>query len=423
MTLGLEKAIAPLPFYRWPASTRPVKGYRYALGSMALVSVVNGMLYPVLALYVYGISEDLFLVGLTMALPFLAAVPMAYAWGLVSDRLGSRRLVMAACGCVGGLLFFALPGLDAWWLVAVRLVQISFTTSFVLLNAVATECYPERKGSSVGDLNLVGGIGSALGALAAGFLLPSDQLVVGSGAVTLVFAIAGLSTIAASLVLLPMDEKRRAAKTATEAAGEDVTKAVAKASTPSFGNRRGIAVVALASLLMPMSGYIVFSIFPVYLSGLDIPWDSTMVAGVFTALSAVTGIFASGLAGRACDRWGRKWVLVSAGAAYFIVWLGMGLTRDPLVTAFFWAVPVWSFFFVSATAMVSDLTTEEERGRGIGLVNSAINLGGAIGAIAAGYLLSRGIVDNVFPLAAAVALAGMAVALVARETLARRGDR
>jgi MFS family permease len=96
----------------------------------------------------------------------------------------------------------------------------------------------------------------------------------------------------------------------------------------------------------------------------------------------------------------------------------MGMTSDPLMTAIFWAVPVWSFFYVSATTMISDLTKGHERGRGIGLVNSAVNMGAAIGSLAAGYLLAVGTVSTTFFLSAAISLAGMAVALTARETLA-----
>lgn len=388
---------------------RIVRTYKHVLLAAGLISIINGILYPILALYMYGISEDFFLVGLIIALPFLAAVPMSFVWGTISDRIGSRRLVMAVSGTIGGALFFAMPFAGTTGLIILRLVQVGFTTSFVLLNAVATECFPKRKGRSVGNLALVGGIGQAVGALAAGILLPSRELFVGSDAVTLVFWMAGIITIVGALSLLPMKERRK------KSLATDFGHLLA------FGKRRGIAIVSMVALILPLAGYIVFSVFPIYLGSLDIPWDSTMVAGIFTALSAVTGIFASGLAGQACDRHGRKWVLVGSGIAYVAVWGLMGLTVQPVLIAILWAVPVWSFFTVSAITMVSDMTKPEERGRGIGLVNSTINLGGAAGSILAGYLLAKEMVSNIFFLAAAVALAGMAVALFARETLVRRG--
>jgi MFS family permease len=385
-----------------------VRTYKHVLLAAGLTSIINGMLYPILALYMYGISEDFFLVGLIIALPFLAAVPMSFVWGAISDRIGSRRLVMAVSGTIGGALFFAMPFADTAWLIILRLVQVGFTTSFVLLNAVATECFPKRKGMSVGNLALMAGVGQAVGALAAGILLPSRELFVGSSAVTIVFWLAGIITIAAAISLLPMRERRKKAL------------ATDFGSLLSFGERRGIAIVSMVALILPLAGYIVFSVFPIYLEGLDIPWDATMIAGIFTALSAVTGIFASGLAGRACDRHGRKWVLVGSGIAYVAVWGLMGMTVQPVIIAALWAVPVWSFFTVSAITMVSDMTKPAERGRGIGLVNSAINLGGAAGSILAGYLLSREMIDNIFFLAAAVALIGMVVAVFTRETLVRR---
>jgi MFS family permease len=392
----------PVSFLSRQQLTPAVRTYRHILLAMMLVSVINGMLYPILALYMFSISEDYLQVGLMMALPFLAAVPMAFVWGMLSDRIGSRSRVMALAGAAGGALFFAMPFLGPGPLIGLRLVQVGLTTSFVLLNAVATECFPRRKGRSVGDLNLMGAVGQMAGALAAGLLLPSRMMEVGSGAVQNVFFMAGIITICAALSLLPMRE--RAARSPPAGFREML----------DFGDRRGMAAVSAVSLLLPLAGYLVFSVFPVYLKGLAIPWDATLVAGMFTALSALTGIFAAGLAGRACDSWGRRGVLVSSGFAYAAVWALMGMTRDPLWTAALWAVPVWSFFYVSATAMASDLTSREERGRGIGLVNSSVNLGGALGSISAGYLLASGTVENTFFAAALVALLGATVALAAR---------
>lgn len=385
-----------------------MKSYRLVLLSMALVSVINGLLYSVLALYVYSVSGDFFMVGLIMALPFLAAVPMTFVWGALSDKIGSRRLVVAGAGLAGGLMFFPLPFLGTTGLISVRLVQVAFTTSFFLLNATATEFHPDRKGASIGDLALVAGAGQMAGALAAGFLLPSEMMYAGSDSLKLVFFLAGGITIAASLAVLPVRENCAKVE-ATKA--RDILK---------FGETRAMALVTLVALVIPLSGYVVFSVFPVYIGDLDIPWDATMKVGVFTALSAITGVFASGLAGRASDKWGRRPVLVGASVAYVLVWLGMASTRDPVVTAAFWAVPVWSFFYVSATAMAADLTRTEERGRGIGMVNSGINLGAAMGSIASGYLLSRGVVHNVFFVAAGIAAIGTVVALACRETHSRR---
>jgi MFS family permease len=219
------------------------------------------------------------------------------------------------------------------------------------------------------------------------------------------FSVSGTVTILAALSLLPMRERY----TRPQSNGFR--------GMLSFGQGKALLPIIAVALILPLAGYLVFSIFPIYLGTLDIPWDDTMIAGAFTALSAVAGIFAAGIAGRACDAHGRKWVLVGAGAAYVVVWAGMGMTSDPLMTAIFWAVPVWSFFYVSATTMVSDLTKGHERGRGIGLVNSAVNMGAAIGSLAAGYLLAVGTVSTTFFLSAAISLAGMAVALTARETL------
>lgn len=383
----------------------PVKDYRIVLASTALTFAVSGALYPILPLYVDSVSGDYFLVGLMVALPFLAAVPMSFLWGSISDWLGNRKYVVVSGTIVGGALFFAFPFADTTWLIALRCVQMAFLSSGVLLNAVVTEYFPAKKGRSIGDLNLANGVGSAVGALAAGLLLPASALVLGSEDITIFFFACGIITLLSGLVILWIMET------------EKKVQEVRLGKLLRFGEMRQMAIVCSVAFTLPLAGYLVFAMFPVYLKTLVLPENVTLVAGIFTAFSAISGIFAAGLAGRACDKYGRRKILIWSGLAYVLVWVGMLLTQNLVALAILWAMPVWSFFIVSSTTMVSDATKDEERGRGIGLLNTAVNMGAVTGSVVSGYIFSIGRPELVFAGAGVLAGAGALVALGSRESL------
>jgi len=57
-----------------------------------------------------------------------------------------------------------------------------------------------------------------------------------------------------------------------------------------------------------------------------------------------------------------------------------------IIFTIIYAIPAYSFFFTSANSMAADATSIEERGRGIGLLNSSISLGMFAGPLIGGFL-------------------------------------
>jgi MFS family permease len=86
--------------------------------------------------------------------------------------------------------------------------------------------------------------------------------------------------------------------------------------------------------------------------------------------------------------------------SYLFIWVVLFLTDNLFAVIGVWMVPSWSFMSISATAMISDLTTPSERGRGIGAFNSALNLGQFIGAMLSGLVavwFTSGLPDSFAP--------------------------
>ena len=398
-----------------------MKDQRVVLLAATLYFGMNTLMFSILPLYVLKVSGDEFIFGLTIAIPYLLAVPMSYIWGLLSDKIGSRRAVLAVGGLIGALFFFAFPFLDLPWLLALRCVQAAALSSYVLLYALMTEFMPTKKGRSVGALSLVGGIGAAVASTIAGLLLPMRYLTFGSWQVmAFFFACGAMMLVYAGLLAMVKEPKR------SEDRDDDVNVDGNKARTGGGGllalgpkTLRHIALLGLIGFLVNLAILIILGTFPAYLEGLVGEADTSWVTGIIYASSSLTGIAAAYFAGHASDRFGRKWVLIGACVWYVGVWAFMGATTNIILLGVLWAMPVWQFYYVSITAKVADQTSEKQRGGGIGLLNSAMNLGAFLGAIASGLLLASGRPDLIFLGSTLISILAAGLAFASAETLKR----
>lgn len=406
-----------------------MKDHRIVLLAAAIYFGINTVMFSVLPLYVLKVSGDEFLVGLTIAIPYMLAVPMSFIWGFISDRIGSRRKVLAAGGLIGALFFFAFPFVDLPGLLALRCVQAAALSSYVLLYALMTEFMPKMKGRSVGSLSLVGGIGAAIGATIAGLLLPMRYLTLGSWQVSAFFFVCGALMIVYAGLLMRVREPQR-----EDAQGHNAKELAEKkiaysnidttGPTPAGGfltlgakTLRHIALLGFVGFLVNLAILIILGTFSAYLAELTDPSDTAWVIGIFYASSSLTGILAAYMAGQASDRFGRRWILIGSSVWYIAVWAFMGATTNILLLGILWAMPVWQFYYVSITAKVADMTSEKQRGGGIGFLNSAMNLGAFLGSLASGVLLASGRPDLIFLGATVISIAAALLCLASRETL------
>ena len=148
--------------------------------------------------------------------------------------------------------------------------------------------------------------------------------------------------------------------------------------------------------------------------------NATLVIGVLSALASIGGIVGSGVAGRMCDRYGRKNVFIASIILYIISLFFYSQTKNIYAIAILWSIPFYSFFFVSATTMISDLTSNVERGRGMGLLSSVLGVGGGMGALMAGYAAKIIDFQLVFGIGIIFLVFGLAIALFMRETLKKQ---
>ncbi len=373
------------------------RDYRVMLAASGLNTTVTAMLYASLQFLVVDKGGSLVYVGLVGALPYIGLMVMAYVWGLLSDWLGKRKGIVVVSGAIGSLLFFAYPLLATMeQLLVVRFVQVCLMGSIILLLAVVTERFPREKGRVIGDLNVPLTLGWMAGAGAAAYLYTTSQ--------TALWILCGAVGLASALVLLPLNE----------APGAGGPRPRLKEML-GFRNQRQVGLLCAATFVLLTGNYIVYSVFAQYLRTPPFRLDELQI-GLIVAGSGLTGVLVVRFAGRLGDRRGRRAIFLGTILCYIASWAAYALTTNIVLITILWLLPYWSFFITSTTAMVSDLTSEKERGRGVGILNAAINSGNVAGSLVGGLAAEALGYRPAFGLAAGVVALALLIALSIRES-------
>ncbi len=141
-------------------------------------------------------------------------------------------------------------------------------------------------------------------------------------------------------------------------------------------------------------------------------------ASFIVGLVGTGSIFAGPIGGALADRIGRRITLIGSSVAGAAAMLALGFARDVTaigVTAFALGF-AGDLFRPALGAVVADVVPENQRARAYGLLHWAVNVGFAIGPVAAGFLATRSYSYLFFGDAASTLACGALVAAVVAET-------
>lgn len=382
------------------ASSRPPFSFRYLLGGNWLAYGSYGVLIAVLPLAELSEGGGPILATLVLGAPLLAQTLAAWGWGWLGDRTGSRRGPLVLAALLQAPLFATFPLLGPLALFGVRIVQSALFGSVVLATTLATEDPNASSAFRLGRLQLAQNGGMLLG------VVVSFPLLVGSGFRLDSLAGWGLSAVLAVFTVL--------SAVLFAAAGalprREVTPSVFQpASHPK------VFRLAEATAVVSTARYMVVAAVPVYLAStlgrsgfFGLSANPTEQLAVWVAISSALNIVASPFSGRWAETSAvRRRSLLAFSVVYAAIWFLIAAAPTYGVTFGVWILPVAVFFTVAGVREAAQLSGPAERGRAVGLVTAAFNLGGLLGGAAAGVLLAEGFpVPTVFLIAAFGSVAG-----------------
>ncbi|WP_256758212.1 MFS transporter [Cohnella sp. WQ 127256] len=179
---------------------------------------------------------------------------------------------------------------------------------------------------------------------------------------------------------------------------------------------RGAILLLMLNIFLVFTGIgLVIPIMPMYMADLNI---SGTVVGLLVAAFSLTQLLFSPLAGRLSDSYGRKRIIVLGMLVFSFSELLFGIAGSPalLFLARMLGGIGAALIMPAVMAYTADVTTNEERAKGMGFINAAITTGFIIGPGIGGYLAEFGIRVPFYAAAIAALIAAVITALILPES-------
>jgi DHA1 family multidrug resistance protein-like MFS transporter len=182
------------------------------------------------------------------------------------------------------------------------------------------------------------------------------------------------------------------------------------------GNRRSLAVLSFAMVVVMLGFGMVMPIFPFYIEALGVGGREL---GILAAIASMVEFVFAPIWGAVSDRMGRKPVLLIGLSGYFVSTFLMGLVDKYYLLLLVRAISglLSSATLSSSMAYVSDVTTEDDRASGLGVLGSAMGLGVIIGPGFGGLLGTESLSLPFFVSSGLTLVAAVFVYLLVPESL------
>lgn len=375
----------------------------------ALSLMGDGTLYTVLPTHTAEAGIALTSVGIILGVNRAVRLFLNGPAGLAYDRWPRRRLFVPALfiGALSTAVYAATRGF--WPMLVGRLLWglawsgIWVGGATIIMDVTAAQ----DRGRWTGLYQTWFFLGAALSALVGGLL--TDWL--GYGATMWVgAAVTGVGGVVA-LILLP--ETRRARPDLDDPPVEEIK--------PRLRANRGLWV---AASLQGINRFVIAGVFVATMGLLVQDWlrstsltlGVATLTGVLMAGRTLLSIVAAPLAGTASDRLGSRWGITAWGLAIGAVSMALVAWGGP--AAILAGVSLGAVASGSVQALVTtltgDLVSQAQRGRAIGLLHTAGDLGSAIGPPAAYALMPWIGLRGVYLLCAGLFAAGLALVMLFR---------
>ena len=347
----------------------------------AALTLIQGFL----PLYVRGSLGEtrLVTVGLLVAIPSLGTVIASNFWGGLSDVTG-RLKPMIVVGLLGYAAAMAgIPPLRQSFgvLAYVGLCSLFYGTLAPSIKATVTLARPDRKEHAIAYVIMAQSVGWLAGSFSAGSLLEGG---IASGIHRIMWTMGALFVVQAVAVVVGLRDQRRPPAPARERTGR--LEGVLADLEALYENPRLLRLCVLVFFFVS-ANYIVWGFFTVFMT--EHIGAGMRVLRNTLVLSSVTGIVFMPFVGPLVRRFGGRLLLAVGVTLYLIMYVGMGLIRDPVALAFFFAMPLYGLVNVSANTLATEYALATQRGGGLGVLNGAYAIGSIAGPVSGGLLADR----------------------------------
>jgi len=365
------------------------------------VGFSNQLIGPLFPLYLESLHASELEIGLVISIASIAATAFMLPSGLLIDRFGKKRMLLASV-VLSAIPLILMASVRDWLTVTPLYMVFSVAFSFFIpsrMAMIAETATPQNRATLFGLMNMAWPISGIIAPTLSGFIVESYGW-------ALPFQIAGGIMAISLLPTLSLRER------------EDVRVVIDEKPKGSLRDPRYLRFMVLFfafHLAMTTGQGCVNTILPLFLKnqmGL-----STSLIGLFFTGSSVLTLVTQIPSGWLADRYGRKKLILACiapipflyGAWPFIDnWIVLLILNSA-------AFGLWSMTWPATLALLSDFVPAQLRGSAFGVRMTGVRLGFTIGPLVAGYLYSAIGVVTPFIASAASYILGIVLAMFLRE--------
>jgi len=336
--------------------------------STALAFGPIGIIWAFLPIHLRSLGASYLLIALVSLIPAIETIGLSPMWGGVLDKTGRGNKILLISLLAQGVGFTVFPFLKSpeEFVLVVSLMGL-FSSSFIPVYGAMATLSNRQYGRAIGGFWTTALLGYATATLIGGILYQY-------GPVNALFVLGAIYGYVSILVVLFAPKNALTVKTSL-----DISKGY-------WGllRQRNIAILCLLSITVLVSTSAFNSFFTLYL--VDVLNGSRLTAGLAATGTTVLGVFAYRLVGPLNDKVGRKPVFILGAVGYAAYFTILYFVTNVVVVTILWILPIYPLVQSAAAALMSDYTSAADRGKGLGLLESAISLGGGLGPLAGGLI-------------------------------------
>jgi MFS family permease len=324
-------------------------------------------------------------------------------WGGILDKSGrgTKILVLALIAQAMGFSLFPFLRDPAQFVFVVALTGL-FSSSFIPIFAALASEKSSQYGRAIGQFWTAASLGYASSTLIGGFLFQFlDPFYL--------YALGALYSYLGVLVVAFLTKQ-----------GLTIPKPVVRPQGYwKLLKQRTVLILCCVSILALVSTSSFNNFFTIYL--VDSLNGSRLTVGAAATATTLFGAIAFRIVGPLNDRIGRKPVFLAGAIGYAIYFATIYLVTNTIVVTILWTLPIYPFVQASTAALMSDYTSTADLGKGLGILESAISLGGGLGPLIGGAIADATQLQSVIVFALATALGSAVLSqLFLREQSQRR---
>ena len=352
---------------------------------------------PVLPLFAQALGASPGQIGWIIMASTLPGILLSFPAGVLADRFGQRRLLLAALFVFASAPWLYLLVHSPWQLAAVRFYHGFATAVFgTVASAAIAQRYHSDRAARLSGFSSATIIGRSLAPFLGGALLSLASI----RSVYLTCAMGGALALAAGLAL--RDDAENKVTAAGPAPRSDLN--LLTSLRPVLRDRR-IVAASLGEAAQYLSFGALEAFLVLYATAQGLPaWQIGVILGAQLLCIVVT----KPLMGHLSDRVGRTWVILPGLLIGSLSLLALPHSSSFPVLALLSLIYGIGFATVtsSTTALVADLTRDGAYGASLGVLATVMDIGQALGPVLTGWVVGAYGYTSAFTLLAAILLFG-----------------